>query len=197
MCATFNDLDDLRLFLDEHETTLLFRGEAQDFIPRLAFEKLATKDVMRLVATKESPFLLDGNKLEDLIEDAHKNARTMFAICLSAFSDQQLCMTVLKGLLDDGLRDADLPFTKASVRNVQLKKHMKLFLSNQKLFCTAYFHLSSYQNLDGLTKPIKLEEKMSNILGKGAFGDVWNIEIHPEHRSFSSVCSEISEYMHI
>ena len=55
----------------------------------------------------------------------------------------------------------------------------------ESLFHTAYFDLETDQDLNNLTKPINYDE--SHVIGKGAFGAVYDIQIHPDQRSFSSV----------
>ncbi|KAF1928584.1 kinase-like protein [Didymella exigua CBS 183.55] len=106
----------------------------------------------------------------------------MFATCIYA----ELSLTCVKALFDHGLNDYKFPFKEEDCPAHEEKgKFKSKFLQNQKLFNPPYLRLNSTQIWNNLTaKPLQLDE--GKLLGRGAFGDVYKVWIHPDQRSFSS-----------
>ncbi|KAJ4365203.1 positive regulation of MDA-5 signaling pathway [Neocucurbitaria cava] len=184
MSPQFSEADDVYEFMESHMVKWNFRGEMQEFLPKPAFAAVTTKEVIELVVSDDANFLLDVQAQEHFVMKVHEEAPIMFTTCFYAAG---LSMAVLKALLDSGLNDQDLPLTKDSCANTKLKRLIPTFCDNQKRFRIAYFGLNSMQNLGDITKPIKFDEDEKHLLGTGAFGEVWEIEIHDDHRSFFNV----------
>ncbi|KAH7359965.1 kinase-like domain-containing protein [Pyrenochaeta sp. MPI-SDFR-AT-0127] len=191
MATIFSDTDKVFEFMEENMVILNFRGEDQEFLPRSAFEQVTTKDVIRLAALEPHDFLWTDQALENFVDRVYEQGRIMFATCFYA---QGLTMNILKGLLDQGLTDADIPLPRNACANTKLKRYVSAFRDNQKRFYVADFQKNSYQDLDGITKPINFEEKPSNLLGRGAFGEVWSIKLHSEHHSLLSRPNQSQEF---
>ncbi|KAL6707156.1 hypothetical protein ACN47E_004703 [Coniothyrium glycines] len=194
----FEDIDAIRDFVEERTETMHFRGEEQNFLPKVDFETITTLAVIRLAVFDDSKLAMVKNEesREKFAKVVHEKARVLFTMCVVGLQSS-FPMLVLNGLMNEGLTDASLPLNRnslASCTNKELTKEFKQIYDKQKLFRTAYFALNSYQNLDGVTKPVKLEEGLSNILGKGAFGEVFRIEIHPQHRQFASGANQKGEF---
>lgn len=183
MFPAFRNSDEVYRFMRTHMVKYKFRGETLQFLPRLDLEKVTTKDVIRLVCEKDKELYLDDELREQFIDQVYKNGRILFATCL--YGD--LPMNYLKGLLDDNLTDGNFPLNDGHCSNMKLERNFDRILDNQRRFFIAYFDLDSMQSLDDITKPINFDEDPQFLLGNGAFGDVWEIEIHHQHRSFLCV----------
>lgn len=183
MSTAFQTSDDVYQFMSAHMVNYTFRGEPQQFLPRLDLEKVITKEVIRLVCTEDKDLFLGDVPREQFVDQVYSKGRILFATCL--FAD--LPMSYLKGLLDDDLTDAKIPLKKGDCSNMKLQRKFNHILDNQKRFFVACLNLDSMQSLDGITKPIHFDEDPIFLLGHGAFGEVWEIEIHEDHRSFFRV----------
>ncbi|CAO2658700.1 Nn.00g064230.m01.CDS01 [Neocucurbitaria sp. VM-36] len=193
MSPPFSDTEEVYEFMQDNMVKdWRFRGVIQEFLPKPALDKVTTKEVIELVVSKDDKFFLTGQALEDFVAKVHEEGTIMFVTCFFAALD----MNVLKALLDIGLTDKDLPLTEECCANHKLKRRpiFTAFRDNQKRFHTAYLGLNSNQNLDGITVPINFDEDLSYLLGRGAFGDVWDVEIHKDHRSFSSGASSKNKF---
>lgn len=189
MSDSFNDTEQLWSFMEEHMVTDSFRGEPQEYLPDGAFQRATTKECIRLAIEKDgNPFLGNQEQVEPKVELVYRKARRIFAISFYAYNEHKYSpMTIVDAILKEGLTDESLPLKKGSFKDDKFQKALKSFFDNQQRLCVAHFRLNSFQRLDGLTKPIKLDESESNRLGKGAFGEVFTVQINPEQRSFSSV----------
>lgn len=132
---------------------------------------------------------MDEKSLDEFVDRIFKNGKRLFATCIQG----SLPMTCLKLLLENGVTDSNMPLSEEDFPGKKLKRHfVGSFLPNQTLFNVAFFELDEVQDLTGLTKPIVYDE--NRLIGKGAFGAVYTIQILNEHRSFTSVCSPIPHY---
>lgn len=184
----FANTSEILDYIDENMKEVKFRGVEQKFLPRPHLDSITTKDVIRVVIAKEEGFYLAQQKLEELVEEIYQKGRKMFA----TYVYSTLPLTCLVALLEDGLSDKRFPFSfEDCPRQYPKREFRSKFLQNQKYFHTAYFDISSEQTLDGgITIPIEHDEGHEALLGEGAFGQVFRIDIHDGQRSFSSVCSD-------
>jgi hypothetical protein len=173
-------------YMNEHMEDIEFRGETQEFLPRPSFDIVTAESVIRHIVKQDGHLFLGEQEREALIKRIAKYGRKMFATCVYG----GLPMTCLKALFDDGLDDGQFPFKLNDCPGQKDKQAFRVsFLKNQKLFNPAYLSMDSEQDWDiRITKPIEYNENKSSLLGQGAFGNVYRIYIHPEQRSFSSVC---------
>jgi hypothetical protein len=186
MSPRFTDIDDVFTYIQSNIAQTIFRGEQQRFLKKTAFDEITSKQTIRLVAEKDEALFMNEEQLDQFVNQVARDGRRMFATCVQG----SLPMTCLQLLLGSGLTDANMPLTKEDYPGKQLKRNfVSSFIPNQALFNTAYFHLDAFQDLTGLTKPIDYDK--SNLIGKGAFGAVYNIQIHAEYRSFVSVCTSL------
>lgn len=156
----------------------------QDFLPRTAFEAATSRDVIRKIVAQDEELFMTTKDQEDFVRNVYQHGRKLFAICVYS----ELPMTCLKTLLDDKITDAMIPITGDQCRSIKHKKKIvTTFLPNQKRFHSAYFAMDDMQSLTkGMSIPIDYSTSKSK-LGKGSFGDVWKVQIHPDHCGFSSV----------
>lgn len=186
MPPTFANIDDVFTHIQGNIVQTIFRGEQQRFLRKAAFDEITTKETIRLVAVEDEALFLDEETLDQFVDRVAKDGKRLFATCVQG----SLPMTCLQLLLENGLTDKNMPLTKDDFPGKKLKRNfVGSFLPNQALFNTAFFDLDKIQDLTGLTKPIIHDE--NRLIGKGAFGAVYTIQIHAEHRSFTSVCSLI------
>ncbi|KAF9693554.1 hypothetical protein EKO04_008240 [Ascochyta lentis] len=171
-------------YMDEHMTETVFRGEKQVFLPKPDFDIVSSESVIRSLVSNDEELYLGQLEKEELVQRIYREGRKMFATCV--FGD--LPLTCLKALFEDGLSDAKFPFDEDDCPGqISKRKFRASFIRNQKLFSPAYLEMDSEQNWDGrVTKPIEYDESKSELLGQGAFGDVYRIRIHCSQRSFSS-----------
>ncbi|KZM23618.1 uncharacterized protein EKO05_0007461 [Ascochyta rabiei] len=171
-------------YMDEHMATTEFRGETQKFLPNPNFDIVTSERVIRNLVSKDRQLYIGELENEEFVHRVRREGRKMFATCIFG----EFPLTCLKALFEDGLSDAKFPFEeKDCPGQIKKRKFCGSFIGNQKLFNPAYLHTNSEQKWDGrVTKPIEYSESKSALLGQGAFGDVYEIRIHPSQRSFSS-----------
>ncbi|KAF1940155.1 kinase-like protein [Clathrospora elynae] len=195
MLIPISDSNDVYDYVEVNKISCHFKGELQEYLPKLALERISTKEVIRRVASQDQKFFLSGQELDDFIDKVYRHARILFVTCAYASEEK---MNTLKALLDAKIIDAKLPLTKDvcknACKNEKLKRYMTDVVDNQKRFHVAYFKRDSYQKLDGFTKPINLDEGLSSELGRGAFGEVRRVVIHHQQRSFSSGANKKGEF---
>lgn len=171
--------------MNDQIVTTEFRGEDQEFLPTPDFDIVTDEAVIHTVVWKDEKLFLGQKERAAMVSQISQEGRKMFATCVYS----GLPMTFLKALFDDGLNDCRLPFKEGDApgqKNSQ--KFRATFMKNQKIFNVAFFKRSSEQILDGgIRKPIGYDESEDKMLGRGAFGDVYKISIHPSQRSFTSV----------
>lgn len=164
--------------------TLSFKGQAQVFLPKSAFDTVTNKDVISRLISKDEDLYLNPQEEAELVTRVHQEGRKLFATCVYC----DLPMTCLKALLDNGHTDAKVPLTLDDCpRERHKRKFVTGFLVHQKRFNTPYFAHESSQSLDDRVIPIWLDESRSNMRGKGAFGEVYPARIHRDHHSLSCV----------
>jgi hypothetical protein len=176
--------------------TIVFRGEHQVFLPSSILLRVATKDVILDYISQGINLFLDHSKRDAFVEKVIRQAPKMFAICVYG----GLSVSDFKTLVESKLTDEKLPLNESHCPGTCPKlRFSQGFIEHQKKFNTVFFELSSYHSLDhNYSKPIKFNEDPLYRIGKGAFGEVWSIELRPEHRAFSSVsppCTIVSQFL--
>ncbi|KAF3034086.1 hypothetical protein E8E12_005727 [Didymella heteroderae] len=184
MLPTFDNVAQVRAYMNDHLKDTEFRGETQEFLPTPDFNIVTSEGVIRTVISKDEKLFLGHKDRAALILKISQEGRKMFATCVYG----SLPMTCLKALFDDGLSDCRFPFKIGDAPGQKdNQKFIAAFIKNQKIFNVAFFARSSEQILDGgIRKPIDYDESEDAMLGKGAFGEVYKIGIHPGQRSFTS-----------
>lgn len=185
MLPTFENVLQVRAYANDHIAQTEFRGEEQEFLPTPDFNIITAESAIRAVVWNDEKLFLGQQEREALVSKIMQEGRKMFATCVYS----SLPMTCLKALFDDGLSDRKFPFKIGDAPGQKdNQKFRAAFIKNQKLFNVAFFERSSEQSLDGgIRKPIDYDESEDAMLGRGAFGEVYKIGIHPSQRSFTSV----------
>lgn len=190
MTTTFLTADAVEQFIiDSMVKTYTYRGEQQKFLPRGALEQITTREVINLVAIKDKNLYLNEEDLERFIDQVHQRAPKLFATCVFA----ELPMSYLKGLLDHNISDANFPLTETHCTMQNLARKFERVIDTQKKFFVPYLRMNSTQVLDNITKPIHFENEEC-LIGRGAFGNVYEVAIHKDHRSFSCVSTCLYHY---
>jgi hypothetical protein len=198
MAVSLKDTKQVFTFIKKHLKKVKFRGETQEYLPGAALRRATTKDIIRDVMSRESvPFSSDLER-DIFIDKVHQKAPRIFAICIFG----RLPMSDLKSLVDNDLTDIKLPLQMRDCPgNCDADEFERGFIDYQKKFHPVFFGLTSYQSLeDDCPKPIELCENPSNLIGKGAFGEVWRVWIDQNNRGFSSVsilCTIVLHYLNI
>lgn len=182
-------------YIEANTVKYLFKGHEQEFLPRRDVDFVAAEETIRAVISKDNETWLSQKDKELFVKDTIQHGRKMFVTCVYG----ELPMSCLHALLKDGLTDKRFPFKLEDCAGQKDKrKFQKRFIVNQKLFKAAYFDLNSVLRLDGdIAKPIECDESDEALLGEGAFGQVFRIKIHKDHRSFSSVSYTLTSQLRI
>jgi hypothetical protein len=167
--------------------TMVFRGEPQVFLPGSILLRVVTKEVILDYISQGNNLFPDYSQQDVFVERVIRKTPKIFAICVLG----ELSVSDFKSLVDLKLTDENLPLDESHrPETCTERRFSQRFIEHQKKFNTVFFKLSSYHSLNSnWSKPIRFDEDPSNRIGKGAFGEVWSIELHPDHRAFSSVSS--------
>ncbi|KAL5415622.1 hypothetical protein PMIN03_002583 [Paraphaeosphaeria minitans] len=186
MAKSMNNKDDVCDYMEAHTVTFNFRGQPQRFLPRSALEYATRKDVVQKIVAQDKETILNNREQAELVDRIVRAGRKLFAICVHC----GVTMQHLKVMLDNGITDKRLPLSKDDFGSLKEKRFFVAnFIANQKQYNTISLSVDSIQRLDDLqsdrfTIPIEYEEIEANYKGKGAFGTVWKVRIHRDHRSF-------------
>jgi len=169
-----------------------FRGQPQEFLPWSALNEVTRKEVVQKIVAQDKDVVLNNREQVDFVDRIVECGRRLFAICVHCDSTMQH----LKVILDNGITDRQLPLSKDDFGSLGDKRaFVRSFISNQKHFNTINLTVDSILKLDDVqsdrfTMPIDYEEVEANYKGKGAFGTVWKVRIHRDHRTFACVRSD-------
>lgn len=174
---------DVQSYMDQHMKETKFEGQTQKFLPRPYFEVVTAENVIKNLVSKDKDLHLSQPAQDAFVGRILHEGQKMFATCI--YSDMSL--TCVQALFEDGCNDLGFPFKKEDCPGLKDKRPFcNNFLANQLWFNVAYFGENPNQNWDDrMMKPINFKE--SSLLGQGAFGDVHEVEIPPEQRSFRNV----------
>lgn len=184
-----NHRDGVCDYMEDNMVFFNFRGQPQQFLPVSALNRVTQKDVVEKIIAQDKDLVINEHDEAQFIDRILKCGRKLFAICVHCDATMQH----LKVMLDNGITDARLPLSKEDFGNLKEKRgFVRNFTANQKHFNTISLSTDSIQKLDDLqsdrfTIPIDYEEIEANYKGKGAFGTVWKVRIHPDHHSFICV----------
>ena len=180
-------------YLDKLMENFIFKAHAQQFLPTKALHGVIQRTVIERIISKDTTMDLSSQEAVRFIDNVHQTACKLFATCMYS----EMPLSYLKYLLDGGLSDKDFPLIgdKHPIWSQNHARHsVNYFLDAQKRFNAVFFESDSFQNLDDSRPiPIAFDEEASNMLGKGAFGEVWKVRIHGDQHSFDCVCS-LPEY---
>jgi hypothetical protein len=191
MSAALNNKNDVCKFMDDNMVDYSFRGQSQEFLPSSALDEVTRKEVVQRLVAQDKCVVLSNSEEVQLVDRIVESGRKLFAVCVHCDLDLQH----LKVMLDNGITDERLPLCKNDLGSLKDKRgFVQSFIRSQKLFNTIMFSTDSIQKLgdlqpDGFTIPIDYEETEANYKGKGAFGTVWKVKIHGDHRNFACVRS--------
>ncbi|KAJ4353060.1 hypothetical protein N0V95_003713 [Ascochyta clinopodiicola] len=192
MAPRLQNTEQVLEYMDKHLASTVFRGEKQRFLPRPNFEAVTAEDVVRTLVDKDGDLHLGPAEEEEFVRKILISGRKIFATCIYA----EISLACVKALFECGLSDARFPLNEddCTAQKYQ-RKFKKDYLERQRLFNAAYFQLNSEQTWTGhIAKPLMLDEGGSALLGKGAFGNVYKIWIHPAQRSFTSGANKYGEF---
>ncbi|KAF2692085.1 kinase-like protein [Lentithecium fluviatile CBS 122367] len=174
-------------FIDKHTVDdYQFRDRAQSFLPKSALDMVTQREVIQHILAQDENVILSNDEHDALVERIYTKARKLFAICVMCGKAEYL-----KAMLDNGLTDNDLPLGKSKFGSLTRKGGFpNCFIAMQSYIETIFFIKDEFKKLDdgnsgGFSIPIHFDESKENMKGKGAFGEVWIIKIHPDQRSFS------------
>ncbi|ORY12267.1 kinase-like domain-containing protein [Clohesyomyces aquaticus] len=176
-------------FIEDRTVTYNFRGHDQEFLPKDALEEVTARQNIEEAVLRDANLRLNPQERNKLIDTISTKAPKLFATCLYC----NFPMKFLKGLLDTGRTDGSLPLAKGDCPDPEYERGFKTtFWGNQKRFNAPFFPLDFHKSLAvGVPIPIQFDEEPENLKGKGAFGVVSKVRIHPSHHSFPK--SEINE----
>jgi hypothetical protein len=191
--------DDLWQYLEDNMARLEFRTQPQEFVPRDIFEEATSKEtIQKTVLQEEDELGLSKQDLDSFATVIHQRGRKLFAAGVRS----GIAMTCLRRLLAKGFTDLNPPrgASDCDCPNVKPRDRGKFgfFLENLKKFNAPSFATDSFQVLEnGTPIPIQFVEESTNLRGRGAFGEVWEMNFHRAHHDLLPVgadfCSMFQE----
>jgi hypothetical protein len=186
--GSLNNKNDVRAFIRTYTIKYKFRGQPQKFLPRSALDTITTRNVIRQVIAQDKKIIPNNHEQEQLVDRVFRNGRKLFATCV----DIDKSMKYLVAMLDNGLTDANLPLGEDDFGSLSQKGGFAdSFVAAQKRFHTVFLDEYFQELIDDLSDcfsiPIHFEEIEAHLKGKGAFGSVYKVTIHPDQRSFPCV----------
>lgn len=180
---------DVREFIRSHMVSYKFRGYPQKFLPRSALDTITKRAIIRQVIAQDKKMILNHHEQEEMVDRVYRCGRKIFATCV----DCDKSMKHVLAMLDNDLTDESLPLSEDDFGSLSQKgAFVNSFVSAQKRFNTVFFSENQFAELDDnlsdrFSIPIHFEEIEAHFKGKGAFGAVYQVKIHPDQRSFSCV----------
>ena len=157
------------------------------FLPRGALENASRRQIVFRVI--EEDLTLDGvvtsiKEKEEFTEDVFKKARKLFLACIYS----SLPMRCLWMFLESSITDENLPLGEKECPEGYKRAYKSAFLSSQHFFLAPSFELGksrkfTYDKIEII--PISYLE--SKPRGKGGFGSVYPVTIHPDHHTLHPV----------
>ena len=126
------------------------------------------------------------SKQEFFVDEVWRNAPRLLATCL--FTDKP-CTCLFK-LIKEDKRDVDLPLTEAQIPSDASSYEFRSFWSAQKQFSVFQFDKNSKLGSDLVIpegKVVPVMFKSRDPLGRGGFGEVFEVTIHRQHHNFDMV----------
>ena len=161
--------------------------KSRRFLPRRALENASQRQIV-LRVIKEDP-TLDGvvtsiKEKEEFAEDVFSNARKLFLACIYC----ELPMRCLRMFLESSITDERLPLSEKECPEDYKRVYKNAFLSSQHLFLAPSFELGRSRNFTyDKIEIIPISYAESKPSGKGGFGSVYPITIHPDHHTLHPV----------
>jgi len=155
------------------------------FLPRRALENASQRQIVFRVIKEDST--LNGvvtsiKEKEEFTEDIFKNARRLFLACIYS----SLPMKCLKMFLEISITDENLPLSEKECPKDYKQPYKSAFLSSQHLFLAPSFELGRSPKFT-YDKIIPISYAESKQCGKGGFGTVYPVTIHPDHHTLHPV----------
>jgi hypothetical protein len=192
MATSLNDKNSVRAFIKKNLVSYKFRSQPQRFLSNSALDTVTDREVIRQIVAQDKKMILNNQDQERLVDRIHDDGRKLFIItCVSCDKS----VKYVKVMLENGLTDKNLPLGENDFGSLSEKgSFVENFMGAQKRFNTVRFHENDFIKLDDdlsdyFSVPIHFEDIPANFKGKGAFGEVYKVKIHPDQRSFSCVSS--------
>jgi hypothetical protein len=189
MAYPLNNKNDVQVFIESHLVSYKFRSQPQLFLPSSALDTITTRDVIRKLIELDTKVVVNNEEQKQLVDKIYRHGRKIFATCV--YCDKS--MAHVRAMLDNGLTDKRLPLRKTDFESLSQKGgFVNSFIATQKHFHTVFFGEDEFEELnedlaDRFSIPINFEESKAHFRGRGAFGDVYQVTIHSDQRSFPCV----------
>lgn len=172
--SEFYTISEIRSFIDKHMVSVSFDGQVQQFLPRLALERVTTFETIRRILF-ETMITESSKELWDLASRIHNTGQKIFAAW--SYEPSPPLNRLMELYSDD-----DFPFSRESLPFDCTTE----FLETQQHFNVAYFEPGSFQKLDDRwTIPINFDPSC-RISGTAVNG-LYDIFIDPGQHSLPLV----------
>jgi hypothetical protein len=154
--------------------------QSRSFIPQEALFRLMQRDKIREALNGKT----ENYKLEELVENIFRGARKIFAILLLNSHERYITKFIAGDQLQSSQLDYKLPFDLGQLQNLMSGGHAALFYDKQWEFTAPVFTPSVLRRSlqHDTILPFTKEQKV----GSGGFGDVYLLDIDPNHQVFDS-----------
>ncbi|CAI6338060.1 unnamed protein product [Periconia digitata] len=187
MDPLLNNKADVIKYMNRNMVRNKFEGHLQRFLPASKLEVVTSLEVIRNLVVEDQELILNNQEKANLPDRISHFGRKLFAICVF----QEIPLLFLKAMLDNGLTDRSLPLSEEQFDSlISNRKMVKDFTDDQKHFNTMFFKENCNESMDEetsdqLSMPIDYNGS-KNLIGRGAFGAVYDVRIHPDHHNFTS-----------
>jgi hypothetical protein len=155
------------------------------FLPRRALEEASQRQIVFRVIKEDSTLygvITSVKEKEEFAEDVFKNARKLFLACIYC----NLPMRCLWMFWKSSITDGKLPLSEKECPEDYKREYNSAFLSSQHFFLAPSFEPGKSRNFT-YDEIIPLSYSESKRCGKGGFGSVYPVTIHPDHHTLHPV----------
>lgn len=180
--------------LEDQIILLLHRNrnvEGRNYVPEAALYRLMTEDLLSETLKRLD---IERYHIPDLVKAIVDRARKVFAILLAIRKGENIVTMFRHDSLQNTSLDGRLPYSAEMLRQLFPESTDELtrleFLDKQYQFAIPYFTRSTLPR--ALAVDIILPINAQKFRGQGHFGEVWEIELHPDSHTLSKSTNKVS-----
>lgn len=183
--------------LEDQINLLLHQNRNVDgrcYVPEAALNRLMTEDLLYSTLTQ---LRIERYHIPDLIKAVVDRARKVFAILLVIYKGEEIVTIFQHDSLQNASLDGRLPYSAETLKQLFPSPASELtrlkFFDMQYHFAIPHFTRSTLPR--ALAIDMVLPINSQKFRGQGSFGEVWDIELHPDSHMLSKSTNKVIPFL--